>query len=480
MDTRSTKDRGSHNNWSIFNSFSKLIQRFSGGFKRLILKNEKSHSATEGSEDLVGKRAQFFFGSTLRAAINLQKSLKMDENFYSLVVGYSAGDPKAFYLYGILDEVIKAVTAIVRWEGFLNNSSEDQSSLIAEDSLGQRDHLHRVITEAVMDEQNLWIRKLTEILSDLVLFDSTNTPIHYKLYLTCRQLEAYLGLQKDFSEFFNCENLNAQHSISDMTERIAEIGKSINLKDVWFLNNNFSLHKLGPGQVFESLRTRYRLAATKCTDEQSIALNVSYERAHSGPSRSIHLNVGGPPPEDIPKKVESNIGYVGILCFHIIHQAIKLAGIEPEGDAKFIQELLEDERYEASDMLKSKYKQELEIGDVVFAYGEDLGLVIEKKASSYGYTSYRVSYLTRPPLEEIPEDWWPAPYVHLLLPRKNLKDNLCNILQDAGADSAQIASIQNLTNQELDSKIRKLIKDLERNGLLGSMIEACKRKSETL
>ena len=235
---------------------------------------------------------KFISKKCLRAAIALQKILGFEESDYLSISGFSHSDSRAFFIYGYLDEVIKVSLLADQWEGFLGNPDE-KILPTSDDNL--KNHIVRVVEESMIDQQALWQRKLIEILCDLILFQSTNTQDHFRLFLLCRQLNSYLGLQQDFKEFFNCKNENAQSTIDYLSQRILQVGESLRLEEMWFLRDNFRIETLrGAGGIFKSQRQRYMAALKKANADQKIVLNVSYEQGYSGPSRSIHANVGGP------------------------------------------------------------------------------------------------------------------------------------------------------------------------------------------
>jgi hypothetical protein len=91
------------------------------------------------------------------------------------------------------------------------------------DDLGQR--LLRNTFALVEREQALHIRRLTEILVDLINFSKTNSNVHYDHYLLYKELAEHQRRKADFDRYFNCENLNTLSSI-DLTKRsIAEAEK---------------------------------------------------------------------------------------------------------------------------------------------------------------------------------------------------------------------------------------------------------------
>src|SRR5687767_9351554 len=107
----------------------------------------------------------------------LQKRLAVDETGYLRVVGHAHADARAYYLYGVLDEVMKTSVAGIRWQEFI-----DEPADVSEKKKGESAdaaHVGRLVEESVVDEQEMWVRKLTELLVDVVLFGTTNEQEFY-------------------------------------------------------------------------------------------------------------------------------------------------------------------------------------------------------------------------------------------------------------------------------------------------------------
>jgi hypothetical protein len=90
----------------------------------------------------------------------------------------------------------------------------------------------------------------------------------------------------------------------------------------------------GGAPLVSSARWRFMRAMDVADADEHLALGISYEMAHSRPSRSIHPNVGGPTRENEAHDADSNIGRIGLLAAHLTVTAHKLAGLEPAGIAK--------------------------------------------------------------------------------------------------------------------------------------------------
>ena len=415
------------------------------------------------------ERWNFFAGTPMRLAEALRSALPMTEDHYTHTVGYTQRDPRAFFLYGCMDEVYKSSTASLQWAEFLN---APEGELRAYDEEAAKDirvrHMRRVVTDRVLDEQDMWSRKLTEILTDLILFDSTNEQDYYRIYLGCRWLNAYLGLQSDFKEFYGCRNLNADFSIKEALRDIEAAQERVDTAKLWFLNAPISSKKIPrPGTMFRSARERYKQAVLVATADQKLTLGVSYEMGHSVPSRAIHPSVGAPTRDVDRTTVDVNIGKISLLATHTVFAAFKVSVVEPTGEARRMMDTFAES--DAEKAFQEVHQSDVQIGDLVAAYGDNVCEVIEKTQSEYGYMSYKVRFLLRPMLEEIPVDWYPANYVHLLMPRRRLRESLEEVLRRVGASPEELQRVAGFPEERISELLPEVLRDMEAAGLFHAL-----------
>jgi hypothetical protein len=431
-------------------------------------------------EDNPRKRQEFFVQAPLRAAARLQKQLPIDELGYRRVIGYGHADARAYFVYGALDEALKASMAGLRWLELLADEPEspadpekEKAEASAKPDRDGDEHIGRLLLESVIDEQEMWARKLTEILFDLVLFSTTNDQEFYRLYLACKQLDAYLGLQSDFEEFFACRSANADATIRRLLKEIEQVRERIEVGRAWFVADGVDLRR-PRGRIFRSARQRFIRAQTVAPPDLQLVMGPSYEMGYSAPSRSVHPNVGGPTREFTKAQVERNLDKVGLLGLHIVALAHEVAEIEPAGESRQLVNALR-----ASDgpaMFRRVFQRELEVGDVVFAYSEDLCQIVETAKSKYGNTSYKVRYLTRPMLDGIEEDWFPARYIRLLYRRRDIKPAMIDGLRRAGSAEDQVRQFEGLSETEAARVLARTFTDLEEKGVLRMMLKPRRRR----
>jgi hypothetical protein len=159
--------------------------------------------------------------------------------------------------------------------------------------------------------------------------------------------------------------------------------------------------------VFSSIRARYKHALEHATQGERIILGVSYEGSYSRNSRSLHAKVGGVRHRVTRQDLRGNAAHVGILAAHVLSRAYELSGAEATEIAAVLTDVLGGDKTDAPTLLRQKYPKDYQAGDFVVV-ADDLAEVLESSESKYGYTSFHARYVSRPPIEEIDTDWFPA------------------------------------------------------------------------
>jgi len=347
------------------------------------------------------KKLEYFITAPLRSSDRLMKELYNDDSFYETTTyaWVGAEDAKKLFLYGVCKEVYKASVGLANDKEFLQETPpEDETSRTL-----------KLITGSILDVQQYRIRKLSELLSLLVLFDRrTLRDEEYRVYLSAENLDAAMSRQEDFKELYDGRTIsNTQHSIDDYTKRIKDDLERMEVEELWFLNND-QVRRQKPS-VFKRKKEIYLAALLEATPDERLALGVSYGRGYSRTSQSIHPWMGSHDygeRENKTKYIIGNFTHISLIAMHIMHLAYKIAGKEdPEGLAKVMGENFE--KSNATQTLASLSK-ELAVGDLVLTAWSDLAEVTEEYTSKYGYRAYKIKYLSKPPLPEFPEDWLEA------------------------------------------------------------------------
>jgi len=340
-------------------------------------------------------------------------ALYFNDSFYesATYAWVGACDAKKLFLYGVSKEVMKTAIAML----------EDKDHLEGADA---NDRMGKLVLGSIMDTQTYRIRKMVELLSILILFDRGSAKDEeYRIFLNAESLDLDLARLKDFSILHDKRVIeNTQHSVSGFAERIHQDLKTLDKTTLWFLNVA-NLKKLRPS-VFASRKSMFLGALLVALPDERLALGISYGRGYSQASQAVHPLIGSHDygRDSNTHQLRTNFTYLGIIALHILRLAHRLAGIEdPEGMAQALGPNLE--KSEAPQTLRSLQKQ-FEVGDIVLTAWNDIAEVLDAHVSEYGYTAYRVRYLSRAPIPEIPEDWLESQSLLRLLPKSAIREML--------------------------------------------------------
>src|SRR4051812_35923688 len=130
--------------------------------------------------DDTAKRATWA-GLLLEAGTELQSFLPVDETGYLHVAGIAHADGRAYFSYSVADELLATSVAILRW----------LQLLIDMEKPGQESA--RFWTQSILDEQNARVRKLVEVLIDLICFRETNEDPYYRHLMLLHELGEVRG-----------------------------------------------------------------------------------------------------------------------------------------------------------------------------------------------------------------------------------------------------------------------------------------------
>ena len=354
----------------------------------------------------------------IRGADQLRRRLGISESDFILLSRAHNSRGRDHYLYAILDEIEQVALALKLNQESLSEAPDD----IPDDDLGRR--LKRNSLAAIEREQSLHIRRLTEILVNLINFSQTNTNEYYDHYLLYKELDERHKHKTDLALYFNCKNLNTQAAIDLLKRGITRAESKLQLNKCWYLQGS-NPHPNGEAKP-ASFLSYFDKALPVATKAERFALGFSYGNAYGETSRSIHLNIGGLQSNRSFDRLQSRRGQIWLLATHCLHRCRLLLRLRSQNDiGADISKILKMSL--ASGFYNQLSQPNITKGDFVSVF-DSFCEVVGSAKSKFGYKSFKVRYLTRPPIPEHKEDWYPAHNVRKQLDGKDLREGVLNLL----------------------------------------------------
>jgi hypothetical protein len=136
---------------------------------------------------------------TITATGEIRSQLSTNEEkyfFFRKLLPLVSVRDRGHYLYGVLDELERVGFALLRAKEMFGHNDIPKS----DDLEGQR--LCRNLNASIQSELALYIRKLTELLVELINFSATNKNAYYNHYLIYKDLSLFQKKQADLPQVF--------------------------------------------------------------------------------------------------------------------------------------------------------------------------------------------------------------------------------------------------------------------------------------
>lgn len=417
---------------------------------------------TRPIDDRLKEKINFFITTPLQSADRLKKQLYDDDTFYRQTAFAWVGenDAKKLFFYGVCIEVGKACAELIQTQGLFEE-------IPIEKEAGETG---RMVHNAEIDRQSSLIRKLTELLSLVINFSKTTSDVEYRIFHSAQNLNLFLNQKKSFVDVFGVEKNNTQSSIDDYKKRIDEDLKLIGNKLPWFIDEK-NYKKLRPS-VFRGWMSIYKDAIDLSIDDEKTLLGISHER-YSIFSQNVHPTIFSHGYEDEDwEAIIGNLTYISMLCQHIMSRSYDLLGIKDESGIKKVM----GENFEKSDAprLMAMFGKSFDITDIVFVHSNDLAEILECKTGKFGYTVYKVKYLSKPPLLEYPEDWIEGRRLTKIFKTNEIRPFLEKNLAPSSTSPEHLKSALKQMLSEKDEVVfdlmKKTLADLHKDGVLTLML----------
>ena len=358
--------------------------------------------------------------------MKIRQRLHIDEERYYKFGRLHHQRGRDHYIYAILDEIEQLGIAQNNSKEFFDEIPES----IPSDEDGRR--IVRNLLLTVQREQALYARRLIEILTELINFLQINTNAYFDHYLLYKELDQYKKRKSDFETYFNIANSNTQSAI-DLLKRSIGYGEvRIQLDKCWYLKRakGASPPPNGEGELLP-FQSAFNLALSLATKSERAVIGFHYGEAFRSPSHNVHLNIGGVQSSVSFSLLSARRGQIIFLALYCLLRCRRLAGMRSRtGFGPQIARVLTNTSI-AKHIFNHVTRMEVSKGDFVIVFGS-LCEVTNTKRSRYGYRSFRVRYLSNPPLSER-EDWFPALNVTKLIDGKKLRNDVIALLRSYGA-----------------------------------------------
>lgn len=355
--------------------------------------------------------------SFFRPAQEIRDALSISEREYANQYGFNSKYPREYYVYGVLDELERVGMAVMRWEELLDEGEKNS------DPQPTDGRIERNLFASLSSEQSFWIRRLTEVLTELISFKRTNEEDYYRHYFLIRDIAVRHREVKDLEEFFCCKN-GSKTSFRDSIKREAD-SLRVDRSRCWYLSGKWSLAN------FEQI---YKLAIENEKDKAlRLALRQSYYLSYGRLSRELHFQVGSPQELYTRDDIRKGIGGAFLLSSHILDLCARLVGMKKGRVLSRVRTALRVSKVQHGNF-RSLFNSSIRKGDFVLAQG-DLAEVIGVNMSKYGYKSFEIHFLSTIVGSgwSRPDDCFPSQAVRRYVDRKKISDEIKELLERDGS-----------------------------------------------
>lgn len=333
----------------------------------------------------------------IRAGAQLRKHIKWSNDSYHMVYGANSGDPKGYYLYGVLNEVEKACFSMMQAADWVKESEESYNS---KEFNEEEQRINDNLLQSKIDELSVWERKMTELMVALVGFRNSNEENYYRHFLAVHELQNLTYSQNDLSEYYGMQSENYAYQQRELHDVIDRIAAELDVAKTWYVE------KTRGGVLKRKLQNfnkRFEYAFEMMEEQLRATLRTQYLSFGSQSSR-IHVGTVSHDRNLDLKDVSAHVGRIGMLTIHVVVLVKELLGAEGDGGAiKTCTRIINENDYPVN-LHRRRTNPDVIIGDFVVAGGDLAQVVNVNTSEKYGFKSFRVCFLEREPLPGLTED----------------------------------------------------------------------------
>lgn len=315
--------------------------------------------------------------------------------------------PKEYYVATILDEIIRFLTSVIRWEDDFKDGfdKEKEGTLVG-----------NLIIQGLHNEINMYHRKLIESLINLILWSQIQDDNYIRYYYLIKKHSAAKSELADLKEFYGIAPQYKKDDLQSVQSELASLFPTIDESKCFFLDlsKRPEIILRTPIHWIES-SLKYRLKdALKIADNlEKILIGFTYDN-YSAASEKVHFstNLDSQPSEVLITTIRfvfAVISKLTVLCAQWL-------GVGDLDEFKRVETILS--RISTAPAWYTPLLQDIyDIDDYVFTSNGKLGRIIGKATSQYGYRTYKIHFL-----DDNTEDCFPAQLFKRIQPKQKIYD----------------------------------------------------------
>lgn len=357
----------------------------------------------------------------IAASREMRERLKVSEEYYTSIFPSASSYGRDFYLYGVLDLVERACFSYARID-------ESLDKRLLQDATNEAElRVHRNYHHSLLMESAVATRKLVEALAELINFSETNEEIFYRHYLLKKLEDAYRRSNNYRERFYSRASINIERTAKKFVDDATELESQLDRARCWYLRKT----KTGRGSSLAPFDEVFDTALAYASPQERIGLGLTYDAGYSRPSKSIHWSIGSLEPWVDPPYIKVAQGQILVLCSHVLLRCRQIHRWRNRSGAMVELMRLFKKQESTTELYKIISKTMLSRGDFVIVQGE-LAEVLEVAISNFSYRIYRVRFLSKSPLPDVPEDWYTGAEMQVFFRAADIKNRTLERIAKAG------------------------------------------------
>lgn len=362
-------------------------------------------------------------GLLIKSGATLREKLSFSESSYRMTYPPSTSNPRSYFLYGVLNEVEKAVVSVMQAHEFVKDSLAAEQPEV-KDEVGQR--ISDNILQARLDELAMWQRKMTEFMIELQGFSKANHQDYYRHYLILHELQSLRRGIIDLKEYYGANNANYAFQEQELVLLANNLAAKLDSNKCWYAVKNKSGNIT---RLIENFDTRFN-SVFQTMNHQSRAVLKTHHFSFGSQSRYIHANVEPGDRKLELKRITTHAGRVEILAIHVLVMIKDLLRIRnTKGHLKAINDVVKKNDYPL-ELHRKQTRPNISRGDFVAVDGDLCQVIKVIISKGYRYKSFRVKYLINEPLPGVKYDEVPGDWVRLIYKREPLIHQTIDALKE--------------------------------------------------